>query len=488
VGKIRRQSILGALNLYAGQGLGMINKLLLFPLAFAGNEDYWGLLVYLTGLSALISGLANFGFAKVIQRFVPIYPEKQHAILNFALRFTAIGGILALVLAWFFKDALTSFSSDGALMGEFYLLFIALLLAQIFFESGNSIFSANFKTHYGLFANNVSVRIATALILAAKFVFDFGPGLFISLVGIAYLLNHAILLILALRTYYFVQPISWPEMPKQEFTTYALFMLLLTLVSQSFLYLDALLVGHFLVLSQLAIFDLTKNLASVADLPARALGSSALPTVAQLMGKRHFDKVQEVYKKGSFVQLFAGLFLFSIVSIHLDLLLTYVYNGRFDAVKPLFYIVFAGKLVDMATGLNWAIISNSSKYWANLIIGGCVLIITIWLEWLLIPKYGLIGAVAGIAIALLLNNSARSIYLFIQFKMNPFGRIHLKLLPILLLVTFVGLFQSGHIWLDVILKDVLLVAVSLYYIRPGASIPEIEELVNRFKNRKKNAI
>jgi O-antigen/teichoic acid export membrane protein len=431
--------------------------------------------------------VANFGFTKVIQRFVPVYPDHQRAILKYALRFTAIGGMLAIALAWYFRGALSNFSSDAMLMEEFYGLFIALLLAQFFFETGSSIFSANFKTHYGLFANNVSVRIAIAGILVAKFVFDFGPGLFISLVGLAYLLNHAILLILALRTYYFVQPISWPEMPKQEFTAYALFMLLLTLVSQSFLYLDGLLIGHFLVLSQLAIFDLTKNLASVADLPARALGSSALPTVAQLMGKRHFAKVQEVYKKGSFVQLFAGLFLFSIVSIHLDLLLTYVYQGRFDAVKTLFYIVFAGKLVDMATGLNWAIISNSSKYWANLIIGTSVLIITVWLEWILIPKYGLIGAVAGIAIALLLNNSARSMYLFIQFKMNPFGSIHLKLLPVLLLAAFVGLFQSGHIWLDVILKDVLLMAIFLYYIRPGASIPEIEELINRLRNRKDKA-
>lgn len=483
MGTIRRQSILGAINLYAGQGLGMVNKLLLFPLAFAGNEEYWGLLVYLTGLSALIGGVTNFGFTKVIQRFVPVYPENQGAILRYALSYTAIGGTLALALAWYFKDALSGFSSDAGLMSEFYLLFVALLLAQVFFETGSSIFSANFKTHYGLFANNVSVRVATALILVAKFVFEFGPGLFISLVGAAYLLNHAILLILALRSYYNAGLVSWPALLKKEFNQYAIFMVLLTLVSQSFLYLDGLLVGHFLVLSQLAIFDLTKNLASVADMPARALGSSALPTIAQLMGKNQLEKVQEVYQKGSFVQLFAGLFLFALVSTHLDLLLKFVYHGRFDAVKILFYIVFIGKLVDMATGLNWAIISNSSKYWANLIIGACVLLVTILLEWLLIPKYGLAGAAAGIAIALLLNNSARSLYLLVQYNMNPFGRIHLKLLPILAATVFILLFQTNKVWVDLGVKDGVIFMVAIYYLRPGALIPEIDELVRRIWKR-----
>jgi O-antigen/teichoic acid export membrane protein len=473
------------MSLYAGQLLGLLNKVVLFPFVFVGKEEYWGVMAFMLSVSSILGSLGTLGLNRVIIRFIPQHPDLAGSFVRKSLVWSGIGGILLVASGYFLIEPLASFSSNASLTLQFGLLLLLYLAGQWFFEMGNAIFSAYFKAQYGLFANNVSIRVVHSILLILCLLGQFGAETFLWLAGLTFLLNHAVLFMWALRStainHQGIQPIpsevKWPE--------YAGFMVVLTLVSQSFLQLDAILVGHFLVFSQLAILDLAKNLSSIMDLPTRALGPSALAPLSRLLATGQLGDVARIYTKASFVQIFIGLVMFAVLGIHLEVLIGFLPNSDYALVKPLFFIMAAGKLIDLATGLNWAIITNSQKYWANLYIGAITLVVILGLEWWLIPIMGLMGAAWGISLAYLLNNLLRTWYVWHTLGLLPFDQQHKRLIVLLTCTFLVIVPWPMGVWNQVIVKDFLLALALVWYLPKGRTIPEWDELVAQVGNRLK---
>lgn len=480
MGSIRKQSILGTIALYIGQALGLLNKVVLFPLVFAGEEQFWGLLTLMLGLSAVLGGVSTLGFNKVIQRYVPQHPESAARVVRTALTASGVGGILVLTLAWWATPALAQFSSDADLFVEFGALLLALIVGQWLFELGSALFAAHYKAQYGLFANNVTVRVLQALLLLWCFFGGVDVRNFLWLNGLVYAMNHFVLFALAVRALPAASA-SEPNVTGSGMASYAAFMVVLGIVSQAFLQLDGILVGHFLVLSQLAFLDLAKNLGSVLDLPTRALASSSLSTLSRLMKERDYPKVGQIYANASFVQLFLGMFMLALVMNHIDLLILNLPPSGYEVLKPLFTVVALGKLVDLATGLNWAIITNSDSYRYNLWIGLATLISMFALEWWMIPRYGLLGAAWGMVLAYVVNNSLRFVLVWRQFGLLPWNTTHLKLIPLAGMALFSVLPVPLSVVGSILLKDLALFGIFVWYIQPGRTIPQWDYLVAALK-------
>jgi O-antigen/teichoic acid export membrane protein len=480
VGSIRTQSISGTIALYMGQGLGLLNKIVLFPLVFAGEEEFWGLLTLMLGLSAVLGGLSTFGFNKVIQRFIPPHPESETRVVRIALTGSGIGGILVLAAAWWAGPALARFSSAPELFVDFGGLLLALMLGQWFFELGSALFAARYKAQYGLFANNVTVRVLQSILLIWCYLGGIDVRTFLWLNGVVYAVNHFVLFILAVQSIpksSSVEPIA----SVSGMANYAGFMVVLGIVSQAFLQLDGILVGHFLVLSQLAFLDLAKNLGSVLDLPTRALASSSLSTLSRLMKQRDYLKVGQIYSNASFVQLFLGMLMLVLVLNHIDVLIVSLPTSGYEVLKPLFIVVALGKLVDLATGLNWAIITNSDSYRYNLWIGLVTLSAMVALEWWMIPEYGLLGAAWGMAFAYVLNNTLRLVLVWRQFGLLPWNANHRKLAPLIAVAIFSAIpLPLSLVW-SVVLKDLVLFGILVWYIQPGRTIPQWDDLMDTLR-------
>lgn len=481
---IREQSIWGSGALYLGQGLGLVNKIILFPLVFAGQEVYWGMLVFLASLSSVVGGLSSLGFSKVIQRFVPKYPDRAASIVRHAILWSSLAGLVMFGALLYWGPRLQHFSSEPELFDSLFGVLILLFIGQWFFELGSSIFAAFYKAHVGLFANNVTVRILQSLLLIIGILGYLSISEFIWLFAVAVVLNHAVLFIFSLRELpSFTQTsLGTPSLPNGGWD-YALFMTVLTLVAQFFLHLDGILVGHFLVLSQLAYLDLAKNLSSVLEMPARAIGASSLAKLSHLLGVGDLKQVGSIYTKASFVQIFLGLLLYTLVANHIDVLNFWYPSEAYAVVKPLFMVLALGKFVDLSTGLNWAIITNSEKYWANLWIGLATLLGVVALEWWLIPRFGLMGAVWGIVLAYVLNNAFRSGFVWMHFKLQPFAALHKKLLPLLLMAVISSVDLTASTLIQLLVKDGLLILTIVWYAQPGRTLPEWDALLKSVKKK-----
>lgn len=476
-GSIRRQSILGSGALYIGQGLGLVNKIILFPLVFAGEEVYWGMLVFFASLSSVLGGLSTLGFSRVIQHFVPKHPERATQIIQYGLLWSTLAGFLAFGALLLLGSRLQYFSSSPQLFDSLFGVLILLFVGQWFFELGSSIFAAYYKAHIGLFVNNVAIRFLQLILLIIGVLGVLSILEFIWLFAVIVVLNHVVLFILSLR-----------EIPTADFSdvaapiknggwNYALFMTVLTLVSQFFLHLDGILVGHFLILSQLAYLDLAKNLSAVIEMPARAIGASSQAKLSRLLGVGDLKQVGAIYNKASFIQLFLGLIIYSLIATHLDLLIYWFPSVGYSVVKPLFLVLALGKFVDLATGLNWAIITNSEKYTANLWIGLLTLIGVVGIEWWLIPRFGLFGAAWGVVLAYFLNNAFRSCYVWFYFKQQPFAAFHIKLIPLFILAAISSIHLFSSVLLEIICKNVVFILIIIWYSKPGRTLPEFDDVL-----------
>ena len=489
---IRRQSLWGSGALYLGQGLGLVNKIILFPLVFAGQEVYWGMLVFLTSLSSVFGGLSSLGFSKVIQRYVPKHPERAAQIIEQSIFWSCVAGIATFGILLFWGPRIEQFSSEPQLFNSLFGVLILLFVGQWFFELGSSIYAAFYKAHVGLIANNVTVRILQSILLIVGIMGYLSITEFVWMFAAIVVVNHGLLFMFSLREIPSAISINGSLGLKNAGLDYALFMTILTLVAQFFLHLDGILVGHFLVVSQLAYLDLAKNLSSVLEMPARAIGASSLAKLSHLLGIGDFKQVGSIYTKASFIQIFLGLLLFALITNHIDLLNFWFPNKSYAVVKPLFMVLALGKFVDLATGLNWAIITNSEKYWANFWIGLSTLFGVVALELWLIPRFGLLGAVWGVVLAYAVNNSLRSIYVWTTFKLQPFSGLHKKLVPLLFLVALSSIQLPFPYIAQIVIKDSALLLIVLWYSKPGKTLPEWDEIVSdlrkKFGSRSKKSV
>jgi O-antigen/teichoic acid export membrane protein len=111
----------------------------------------------------------------------------------------------------------------------------------------------------------------------------------------------------------------------------------------------------------------------------------------------------------------------------------------YSAGKMVVIIICLGKLFDLATGLNGTILTLSKYYIYDTYIMVGLIIITVSLNYFLIPIYGMNGAAIALAFATVYYNLARYLVVLIKLKMQPFT---FDLLKIIITSCIIGLIIS----------------------------------------------
>ena len=484
--RIRRQSIRGASFLYLGQLIGIVNKLILFPLVFLGNESYWGILSWFYSIAFLSISLATWGFPKVLVRFLPVYKRESKQIILFVLKFSAAGlGILLSVL-FLAGDRLTTLNKNPDLVQENYPILILILISFWFFELGGSIFQSRFKSSIPLFVNNVIIRISTSILLLCMYWFNLNVSSFLWIQAISYVLIHGGLFLFALRNeHIFDAGIDKgnDKLEYSEFKRFASFSAMNSLSAQGVKQLDSFLLGGMLPFAFSAILDALKNITSVVEMPSRAILQSSAPVIVECIHQSNNKALKNIYYKTSMVQFSISAILFLFIVFNSDWIFNLVPTQGFDLIPDLILITGIGKLVDSLTGANSTIIGNSKHYKFNLYSSLYLLGLLVVLQLILIPRLELMGAAIGMASGTIIINIVRSLYLFKKEGWHPFRPKHFS----------VVLFFSSLIFLAYNLKPielsfnaliinmifVLIVSIFMIWIKP---IEEIELLLKKLKN------
>ena len=380
---------------------------------------------------------------------------------------------------------------DSSLFADYYMLLFPFLAFEVLYQVLSNYARAQFHSVVNVFFKELFLRITTALLIGAYylgwltlpqffwlFVLQFGflvVGLLVYLRGIGPLG-------LKVDQTFLDGPL------RKELLRYRTFSALTNVSAYMLLYIDILMVGFMVGLKYTAFYSVAFYVVALMNIPRNAISSISLPVVSDAWQRNDLDKIQSVYAKTSKNQLLMATLLFVGIWANEANVFKLLPDAYADGKWVLFFAGIA-RLADAGFGMNGGIIVTSKFYKFDTYFNVVLLAVTVLLNWVLIPIYGISGAAMATAISLCSFNVAKYFFLRLKFGFDPFDRRSVFILLLGLLCyganTFVP--NQENLVLDVTLRSTLIlgifVPVSLKW-RLSEDVNQfVQSLWDRFKSK-----
>jgi len=487
MGLVIRQSIFTTIIAYAGVLVGYVNLLYLYP-KFLEPEQV-GLLRTIQDAAILFSPFAQFGVALSIFRFYPQMAKDKESEASFVslILLIALGGFgVFLIVFKLFEGSILSYYQDNAreiiqyTSTILWLTFIMLVTAVMEAYSKSLL-----KTVVPNLLKEVVIRLLMALLVTAYFVGYLTYDQFILATVLAWLTS-----LLLLMAYLFGEgnlSLSFKfsligSTGIRAMLRYSLFSFAgaagIILIGK----IDSLMVAAMAGLTQVAIYTTAFYMASVIEVPKKAMTSVAMPLISRAFERNDLEDVSMLYRKTAINQFILGSLLLIGIYINLDNVFALVPRSEvYDAGKWVVILVGIGKLADMAFGPSSEIIVLSKYYAFNIVLISILAAVVITANNILIPRYGINGAAASAALALISFNVIKYIFIWIKLGIQPFSGATLKLVVISIILLLVNRLIPAMPWVivDILVRSTIITvafAVSVYFSRVS---PDANALAER---------
>jgi O-antigen/teichoic acid export membrane protein len=296
--------------------------------------------------------------------------------------------------------------------------------------------SAIFKTTMPSFLNEVVSRIFIVIAVSLYYL----KLISFETVIVLYVFSYLFLILVIL--YYFKVTdtlnfrINWKifkTFPSAEALKFTLFMSVTTLASMSLRNIDAVFIGSYLNLADVAVYTIALTIGAMIDVPSVALSKIVIPKLADAFKSNNQVFIKDVYYKSNRVCLITGAFLFVLVFVNafdiLNLLPKKYVEGEW-----VLKIIAIGGLINTATGFNLNLIAFSHKYYIGTLFLTSLALLSAFSNVLLIPIFGLIGAAVGTAFSLVAVNFIAVLYIKKRFQLQPFEKADILILLLAILI------------------------------------------------------
>ncbi|HYV91964.1 MAG TPA: polysaccharide biosynthesis C-terminal domain-containing protein [Chitinophagales bacterium] len=478
MGILQRQSIKSSIATYIGVAIGTFNFMYLFP-KFLLPEQL-GLTRVMIAVAVIFSQISLIGTPAAMIRFFPYFNNKQqqhHGFVALMFRIALVGFILVSVLFLILKNEIQElYLSKSPLFSQYYLFVFPIALFLTIAELAFNYCRALLKFPIPTFIREVMLRIfqSVAIIFFILHLVNFKGFIFL-FIGTYFL--HMLLMIgyvFFLKQFFFFTKIRIEE--KVSFRQILRFSLFSFAASSAAIYtanIDTVLLGMF-ALDSVAVYSIAFFIGTIIQIPGRSMNVIAASMVAEAWKNDDRKKIQELYTQTSLNQLLIGGFIFLLVWVNVDGLLS-ILPPVYAQAKWVIFIVGIGKLFDMATGINAEIIFVSKHVKVGLVTNLFLIIIATVSNYFLIRAYDVYGAAAATVLSLFLYNIIRMVFLFYEYRLQPFNANTLKAIALLLVCFGVYYFlpSTKSIWLDGIYRSIILSVIFVFPLLIFNISPEI---------------
>lgn len=487
MGLVVRQSVISSVISYLGVLIGYVNLLYLFP-RFLDLEQV-GLLRTIQDAAILFAPFAQLGVAQSVIRFYPQYQETGTPARSFLALMVVLAGIgfglFTLVFFVFESHFLNYFSARAGAIREYGVLILwltlILLLQNVFEAYSRSLL----KTILPGLLRDVVVRLLFGILVIGYFQGWLSYPQFIVSTVLANAAAVMVLLGVLWRSnrLKFSSPtrgIGKPEL--QTIIRYSILTFAGTAGAIVVGKIDSMMVAGLLGLAANGIYTTAFYMATVIEIPKRALAQITMPLIARAFEKKDFADILNLYRKTALNQLIIGVLLLIGVWANLDTIFALMPKGSaYGAGKYVVLLVGGGKLVDMFFGPSSEIIVLSRYYAFNILLIILLAVLVIVLNNLLIPRYGIEGAAISAAFTLALFNLVKFSFIRWKLGMQPFSAATGKVALVALVTAGMHLVLPTLPWLlaDMFYRSALITALFCTLILSANVSPEANELFRR---------
>jgi O-antigen/teichoic acid export membrane protein len=461
MGIVVRQSVISSIISYLGVVIGYVNLLYLYP-RFLELEQV-GLLRTIQDAAILFAPFAQMGVAQSLIRFYPQFDDGGRAsrsFLSLMLLLAGVGFILFVAIFWLFQAAfLDYFQENASAIGNYAVLImwltLILLLQSVFEAYSRSLL----KTILPNLLRDIVVRLLFGLLVLCYFWGWLSFPQFIISTVVANALAVGVLMVALVRTKKLFLQFDFGAIGRPQVRTIVRYSILTFAGTAGAIIvgkIDSMMVAGLLGLAANGIYTTAFYMATVIEIPKRALSQIAMPLISRAFEKKDLPDVLTIYQKTALNQLIVGSLLLIGVWANLDTLFALMPKGSEYAVgKYVVLLVGAGKLVDMFFGPSSEIIVLSRYYAFNILLILLLAGLVIVLNNVFIPLYGIEGAALSTAITLAAFNLVKYVFIWWRLGLQPFAPATAKVLLIAAFTVGLNLLLPTLPWklLDIVYRS-----------------------------------
>jgi O-antigen/teichoic acid export membrane protein len=496
MGTIQQKSIQSTAIILIGFAIGAFNMLILSPKIL--TPEQLGLTRVITDAGLTLATLCTLGSLPVIYKFFPFYRsylKTEKNDLPFVTIMICLAGLIIIgFIGWFTRDLIVrKFSAKSPLFVEYSFLvypFCFLMLGYIWLES----FAISMrKSAWSNGLRELLPRISFSVLLICLAVNAISDKLFYAFFSFSFLLPVIILFIVLRKTkQFFFVPVISPLTNRLagKMTNFGLFVF-----GAQFLNLLSRTVDTFILtakgdrgLTDTAIFTIATYVVTLMEIPQRSMNSVTIPVLAEAWKNKDLPHIKRIYQKSVTNLLVVGLMMFGLIWLNLHNIGSFL-GKNFSGIESVILLMGIGKLIDLGTGANSQIIGTSNFWRVDFTTNVIYTIVALPMNYLLITKFGLIGAAYSTVIALTFYNCLRYGFLWFKFGMQPYT---VKDLWAILIVVIAVLLVNNlpiqkNIFWDALGRSTffcLIIVPALYFLKVSIQINEaIEKLLRSIISR-----
>lgn len=481
MGIVVNQSIKNTVITYLGFGIGAINVVFLYTKFL--SDDYFGLITFILSTANILMPLMAFGTHNTIIKFFSSFKtrQSQNGFLTLML-FLPLIVIIPLgfigVLAY---DTIGNWlAKENPIIKDYSWLIYVCAIAFAYFE----VFYAWSKVHlhsvFGNFMKEVFHRLCISILLLALHFRYLNVQQLIYGIVIVYIVR---MVVMKLYAFNLKLPVfKFVKIPKlSSVLKYSSLIIIAGSIANIILEIDKFMIGQFEALNNVAYYGVAIYIATVIGVPSRSMHQITNPLTAQFLNEKNKVELKKLYQKSSLNLFIISGFIFLAIIVNINQLYTMIPDNYSEGFLVVLVIGLA-KLFDNLLGNNNAILFNSDYYRMVLVFGVMLAILTIILNLVFIPVYGINGAAYASCITIFVYNTVKLLFVYSKFKIQPFTRETLNS-ALLILVCAFGLFFwefPFHPIINMGLKSLLLVLIyglSVYKLNLSS---EITGILNSF--------
>ncbi|NCP61052.1 MAG: oligosaccharide flippase family protein [Flavobacteriales bacterium] len=486
MGVVASQSIKNTIITYVGFGIGAINVLFLFTNFI--SDTYFGLITFILSTANIMMPIMAFGTNNTIIKFYSVFKtrQSQNSFLTLMMFLPLLIIIpLGLIGQLSYETLSQWLSQKNAIIKEYYWLIYVSAISFAYFEVFYAWSRVQMQSVFGNFMKEVFHRLSTTILLLCLYAgYLLVDELILSIVGV-YIIR---MIIMAIYAFSLRQPVikfhrfkSLPNVLK-----YTGLIIVAGSVANIILEIDKFMLGYYVNIEKVAYYGVAIYIASVIGVPLRSLHQIISPVTAKLLNEKNYVELKELYQKSSLNLFIISGFIYLIIILNIHQLYLLI-PEKFSGGLVIVFLIGISKLTDNLLGNNNAILFNSDYYRMVLLLGVFLVITTITLNIIFIPKYGITGSAFATFISVLAYNISKVLFVKYAFKITPFTLGSLKTL-ILILFCFVLFYYWDfpfHPIINIGLKSLLFSIIYGIIVYAFNFSEDVSSLLNRFVKRLK---
>lgn len=424
--KIAKQSINFSIINYVGLIISVVSTLFIYPLDF----EAYGVLQFVMSTSQLFLPIVSLAVSSSIIYYFHDFQErgKLSELVTLLLgSVTLFSGIIYLLYPIAIEGLLLRLfevlNMDKGIFKQYDGVIFGVTFFLILFAISNTILT-NYKqiTIPQIFVS-VLLKLAMAFLVGMVYLGQF--SLYQATLGLLiYYGVSVIFLWIYQRKYFkfeFKRLSTYTRSRIGDISEYSLFNILSGLGSSLVFRIDIIMITLMIGAKEAGIYSLFLFLSNVIEIPSKGYVRIISPVISKAIKEGDNKTVGSIYRKSSINFLVLGGMAALVIYAGLESLLSLMREGE-NLVKALniWVILALAKWIDMITSVNSQIISFSHVYRYNLLFLIVLGVSNVYLNYVLVSSYGMVGAAIATTISITLFNIVKYIFIKIKFELEPF--------------------------------------------------------------------